>query len=141
MARTANCLAKLERMTRALKHCEPYRVPISDFFWSSFLKRWRAELGLAPGTDIYRYYDLDWMEVNPNMDPHIQPFEILRGDEEGVTVRTGFGATIRKKFQQSMPAFLAFDTDNIEKMEASVRRSLGRAAILQPRRRPDQRRG
>jgi uroporphyrinogen decarboxylase len=117
MERTANCLAKLERMNKALRHQEPDRVPVSDFFWGSFLKRWRQELGLQPDADIYRYYDLDWQVVNPNMDPHVQPFEILRNDESEVTVRTGFGATIRKKFELAMPAFLAFETDTIEKLE------------------------
>jgi len=117
MERTANCLAKLERMNKALRHQEPDRVPISDFFWGSFLKRWRQELGLQSDADIYRYYDLDWQVVNPNMDPHVQPFEILRDDESEVTVRTGFGATIRKKFDLAMPAFLAFETDTIEKLE------------------------
>jgi len=118
MQRTANCLAKLERMNKALRHEEPDRVPISDFFWGSFLSRWRTELGLAADTDIYRYYDLDWRVVAPNMDPHIQPFEILRNDESEITVRTGFGATIRKRLDLPMPAFVAFHTDTIEKMEA-----------------------
>jgi uroporphyrinogen decarboxylase len=117
MDRTANCLAKLDRMNKSLRHKEPDRVPVSDFFWGSFLKRWRQELGLQPDTDIYRYYDLDWQVVNPNMDPHVQPFEILRNDESEVTVRTGFGATIRKRFDLAMPAFLAFETDTIEKLE------------------------
>jgi hypothetical protein len=102
-----NCILKLQRITTALHHAEPDRVAISDFFWGGFLKRWREDLGLAPDTDIYRYYDLDWINVNPNMDPHIQPFEILRSDESEVTVHTGFGATMRKKFDQPMPAFTA----------------------------------
>jgi hypothetical protein len=118
LERSANCLRKLERMIKALRHQEADRVPISDFFWGSFLQRWRSDLGLAPDTDIYRYYDLDWQVVNPNMDPRIRPFEILREDETEVTVRTGFGATIRKKFDQAMPGFLAFETDSIEKMDA-----------------------
>jgi len=59
MQRTTNCLAKVERMKKALGHEEADRVPISDFFWGSFLRRWREELGLVPDTDIYRYYDLD----------------------------------------------------------------------------------
>ncbi len=46
MKRTANCLAKLERMNKALRHEEPDRVPISDFFWGSFIRRWRKELNL-----------------------------------------------------------------------------------------------
>jgi len=116
--RTANCLGKLDRMQKALRHQEGDRVPISDFFWGSFLDRWRRELGLAPDADIYRYYDLDWMNFNPNMDPHIKPFEILKEDEQEVVVRTGFEAVIRKKLAYPMPEFVSFETDTIEKMEA-----------------------
>jgi len=93
-------------------------VPVSDFFWSSFVERWRREFGLPPDADIYRYYDLDWVVTIPNMDPHIKPFEILRQTPEEVVVRTGFEAVIRKKFDYPMPAFLAFETDTIEKLEA-----------------------
>jgi len=117
MHRTPNCLAKLDRMNKALRHEEPDRVPISDFFWASFLKRWRADFSLAPDADIYRYYDLDWMQFNPNLDPHIRPFEILEENDAEVTVRTGFEAVLRKKFDQAMPAFLSFETDTIRKME------------------------
>ena len=87
MVRTANCLAKLDRMQKALRHREPDRVPISDFFWGSFLRRWREEFGLASDADIYRYYDLDWMQFNPNMDPHIRPFEVLKETSEEVVVK------------------------------------------------------
>jgi len=118
MQRSASCLAKLERMNKALRHQEPDRVPVSDFFWGSFLERWRRELALPADTDIYRYYDLDWVVTIPNMDPHIQPFEILRESSEEVVVRTGFGAVVRKKFDYPMPSFLAFETDTIEKLEA-----------------------
>jgi len=118
IARSPACLARLKRMNKALRHQEPDRVPVSDFFWSSFLKRWREELGLAPDTDIYRYYDLDWMVTIPNMDPHIREFEILSESEHEVTVRTGYGAVIRKRLDLPMPAYLAFETDTIEKMRA-----------------------
>jgi hypothetical protein len=118
MNRNQNCLNKLKRMNAALNHVEPDRVPISDFFWGSFLERWRRELGLAPDTDIYRYYDLDWIVTIPNMDPHVKDFEILEENENEVVVRTGFEAVLRKKFADPMPAYLEFDTDTIEKMEA-----------------------
>lgn len=118
MNRTTACLAKLDRMKKALSHQEPDRIPISDFFWGGFLKRWREELGLAPDTDIYRYYDLDWIQLNPNMDPHIKPFEIVSQNEEEVVVRTGFEALIQKKLAYPMPSFLRFETDNIDKMRA-----------------------
>jgi uroporphyrinogen decarboxylase len=118
MQRSTNCLAKLDRMNKALRHQEPDRVPVSDFFWSSFVERWRREFGLPPDADLYRYYDLDWVVTLPNMDPHIKPFEILRQTPEEVVVRTGFEAVIRKKFDYPMPAFLAFETDTLEKLEA-----------------------
>jgi uroporphyrinogen decarboxylase len=118
MERTDNCLAKVERVHKALRHQEPDRVPVSDSFWSSFLKRWREELGLPADTDIYRYYDLDFVITVPNLDPHIKSFETLREDAEEVVVRTGFEAVLQKKFAAPMPAFLKFETDTIEKLRA-----------------------
>jgi uroporphyrinogen decarboxylase len=116
--RSGNCLRKVERIRRTLAHQEPDRVPISDFFWGSFLRRWREEFGLASDADVYAYYDLDWVQVGPNMDPHIRPFEILAESPEEVTVRTGFDAVLRKKFEQAMPAFVRFETDTIDRMKA-----------------------
>ncbi len=118
MERTDNCLAKLERMNRALRHEEPDRVPISDFFWVSFIERWRREMGLAEDADIYRHYDLDWVVTVPNMDPHIRDFEILEESEDEVILRTGFEAVVRKVFSRPMPQLLRFETDTIEKAEA-----------------------
>jgi len=118
MERTSACLAKLDRMKKTLRHEEADRVPVSDFFWGGFLRRWREELGLPESVDPYTYYDLDWQATTPNMDPHIRPFEMLADNEQEVTVRTGFGAVIRKKFDQPMPGFVSFDTDTMEKLEA-----------------------
>ena len=118
MQRTANCLRKLERMNKTLRHQEADRVPVSDFFWGSFLERWRRDLGLPCDTDIYRYYDLDWIVTIPNMDPKITPFQVLSQDDEQVIVRTGFGAVIRKRYDYPMPAFLGFETDSIRKAAA-----------------------
>ena len=118
MQRTANCLRKLERMNKTLRHQEADRVPVSDFFWGSFLERWRRDLGLPCDTDIYRYYDLDWIVTIPNMDPKITPFQVLSQDDEQVIVRTGFGAVIRKRYDYPMPAFLGFETDSIKKAAA-----------------------
>jgi uroporphyrinogen decarboxylase len=116
--RSPGCLQKLDRMLRALRHEEPDQVPISDFFWGSFLKRWREEFGLPPHADIYTHFDLDWVVVNPNMDPHVRAFEVLQEDSTEVVVRTGFDAVLRKKFDQAMPGFVSFGTDTLEKMTA-----------------------
>ena len=118
MNRSAATLAKVERVHRALRHQQPDRLPISDNFWSSFLKRWREELGLPADADIYRYYDLDFVITVPNLDPHIKPFETLSETAEEVVVRTGFEAVLQKKFAAPMPAFLRFETDTVDKMRA-----------------------
>ena len=111
-------MTKLERMNKTLRHEEADRVPISDFFWGSFLSRWWKDLNLPEDTDIYKYYDLDWIVTTPNMDPHIKSFEVLEESDEHITVITGFEAVIKKKFKDPMPAFLHFETDTIEKLSA-----------------------
>jgi len=116
--RSANTRAKLERITKALNHQEPDRVPISDFFWGSFKERWRRELGLPDDADPYYHYDLDWIVTVPNMDPHIRPFEILSETDAEVVVKTGYGAIMRKKFDYPMPEFIGWETDTLEKLEA-----------------------
>ncbi|MCP4165104.1 MAG: hypothetical protein GY759_04325 [Chloroflexi bacterium] len=118
MERTTNALAKIERMNKALNHEEGDRVPLSDFFWGSFIERWRHELGLPADASPYDYYDLDWQVTLPNLDPHIKPFETIKETDTEVIVRTGFEAILRKKFDDPMPEFIGFDTDTIEKAQA-----------------------
>ena len=52
------------------------------------------------------------------MDPLIRSFETIRENETEVVVKTGFGATLRKRFDFPMPEYIAFDIDTIEKLEA-----------------------
>jgi len=117
MKRSEKCLAKLDRINKALHHEEPDRIPISDFFWGSFISRWRDELGLPEDANPYDYYDLDWIVTMPNMDPKIQSFETISEDETEVVVKTGFRTTMRKKFDFPMPEFISWDLDAIEKLE------------------------
>ena len=117
MKRSKKCLSKLDRMNKALRHEEPDRIPISDFFWGSFINRWRDELGLPDDASPYDYYDLDWIVTTPNMDPKIQPFETISEDEIEVVVKTGFRTTMRKKFDFPMPEFISWDLDTVEKLE------------------------
>ena len=118
MGRTDKAIAKVARMDSALRHQEGDRVPVGEFFWGSFVHRWREELGLPIDADPYAYYDLDWIATTPNMDPHVRSFEVLRETDEEIVVRTGFGAIIQKKFDYPMPAYLEFETDSIEKVTA-----------------------
>jgi hypothetical protein len=119
-ARKENTQRKLERMHRALHHQEPDRVPISDFFWGSFTQRWRQDLGLPADANPYYHYDLDWIVSIPNMDPWIRPFETVRETPEEVTVRTGFGALMRKCHALPMPEMSAWETDTFEKLQQAV---------------------
>ncbi len=118
--RKENTLRKLERMNKALRHEEPDRVPISDFFWGGFVKRWREELGLPDDANPYYHYDLDWIVTVPNMDPWIRPFETLKETPEEVVVKTGFGAIMSKHFRHPMPEMTAWEIDTFEKLQEAV---------------------
>jgi hypothetical protein len=116
-ARKQNTLRKLERMNKALRHEESDRVPISDFFWGGFTRRWQQELGLPPDANPYYHYDLDWIVTVPNMDPWIRPFETLQETPEEVVVRTGFGAIMHKLFSLPMPEMHSWETNTFEKLQ------------------------
>lgn len=116
-ARKENTLVKLDRLNRALRHQEADRVPVSDFFWGGFTRRWREELKLPADANPYYHYDLDLITTVPNMDPWIRPFETLRETAEEVEVKTGFGAVMCKHFAMPMPEMRAWDTDTFEKLE------------------------
>ena len=115
--RKENTRRKLERLNRALRHEEPDRVPVTDFFWGSFTRRWRQELGLAPDANPYYHYDLDLITTVPNMDPWIRPFETLRETPEEIVVKTGFGAIMHKHLAFPMPEMRAWEVDTFEKLE------------------------
>ncbi len=118
MERTADCLKKLERVNKTLTHREADRVPISDFFWGSFIERWKKELALPEDVNPYYYYDLDLIVTVTNMDPHIKSFETLKEDNREVVIKTGYETIIRKKFDFPMPEQVSWDTDSIEKLES-----------------------
>ena len=117
--RKEKTLQKLERLNKAIRHEEPDRVPISDFFWGSFIRRWRTELGLPEDANPYYHYDLDWIVTVPNMDPWIRPFEIINETPDEVVVKTGFGAIMRKVHACPMPEFIGWEIDTLEKLEVA----------------------
>lgn len=105
---------KIARMRAALEHREGDRVPAGEFFWTGFLKQYRAKFGAA--FDPYRHFDLDYVVVTPNMDPQIRRFEVLRQEGDDITIRTGFGATIRRTGDAPMPRYEAFSVAEPEGM-------------------------
>ena len=110
--------AKVARVLAALEHREPDRVPVGEFFWTKFVRRASDKFGDGESFDPYRYFDLDLVVINPNMDPHIQPFEVLAEDGDNITVKTGWGATIQRVSDYPMPRYIAFDTQTVEQMDA-----------------------
>ncbi|MCX6359625.1 MAG: hypothetical protein NT029_07470 [Armatimonadetes bacterium] len=105
---------KIDRLRLALAHKEPDRVPVGEFFWTGFLKRCKAVWGEE--FDPYRRFDLDYIVIGPNMDPVIRPFEVVAQSGDDITVRTGFGATIRRSGDLPMPSFEAFSVTRPEEM-------------------------
>ena len=72
---------KIERLTKTLKCIEPDRIPLHDFFWTEFIKRWQKEKNLSEDTNIYYYYDMDMMVISPNMDPKKKSYKLIeKGD-------------------------------------------------------------
>jgi len=105
---------KIQRMRDALAHREGDRVPAGEFFWTGFLNQYRQRLG--NDFDPYRHFDLDYIVITPNMDPKIQPFEVVAETDTDITVRTGFGATIRRSGEAPMPRYEAFSVSQPEQM-------------------------
>jgi uroporphyrinogen decarboxylase len=106
---------KLARLRSTLSHREGDRVPISDFFWSGFMDRAREKWGAD--VDMYRKFDLDYVVVNPNMDPVIREFEIIKQQGDDIWVKTGFGATVLRRADLAMPHFESFAVAEPEDME------------------------
>lgn len=108
---------KTNRVIAALEHREPDRVPIGEFFWTNFTKRAKDELAGGGDFNPYKYWDLDLIVVNPNLDPHIKGIQVIEETEERKLVKTGFGATIELRNICPMPSYLDFETKTYEQME------------------------
>lgn len=114
--RSENALKKVKRLQTTANHMEPDRIPFGEFYWSSFIERWKRELNLPSDANPYYYYDLDWIVVNPNMDPHIKKFDLIFEDKDEVQVETGFEVVMRKRFDFPMPEMMKWNVDTIEKL-------------------------
>ncbi len=105
---------KIERMRKALAHQPPDRIPAGEFFWTGFMKRCRSKWG--NDFDPYRHFDLDYVVINPNMDPRIREFEVVNQKGEDIVVKTGFGATIRRSGELPLPHYESFSVNEPEQM-------------------------
>lgn len=107
---------KIERMRKTLNHQEADRVAVGEFYWTGFRKRADEKYGV--GFDPYKHFDLDYIVVTPNLDPHIKPFEIISQNGEDIILKTGFEATIRRSGTIVMPHFEAFGVETPDDMSA-----------------------
>ncbi|OHB77785.1 MAG: hypothetical protein A2W31_06755 [Planctomycetes bacterium RBG_16_64_10] len=114
----ASAPQKIDRVLKALSHQEPDRVPMGEFFWTNFVRRCKQELAVGADFDPYRYWDLDLIVLNPNMDPRITGIEVLEDAPDHQVVRTGYGAIVERKRHCPMPAYRAFETETFAQMEA-----------------------
>jgi uroporphyrinogen decarboxylase len=105
---------KIERMRAALSHKESDRVPVGDFFWTGFMERAREKWGSE--FDVHRHFDLDYIVITPNMDPHIKQFEILHEEGKDIIIKTGFEAIIKRSGKAPMPHYDSFSIPTPEDM-------------------------
>ena len=105
----SNVKKKIERIKAALSHRESDRVAVGEFFWSGFISRCRKKWGDT--FDAYRFWDLDYIVITPNMDPVIQQFDVVSQNEEDLLIKTGFGALIRRSGDKPMPHFDSFSVN------------------------------
>ncbi len=113
-----NAEEKTARVRAALEGREADRVPIGEFFWSSFVRNAAAAYAGGGAFDPYRRWDLDLIVITPNMDPHIRPIEVIAREGGRTVVRTGFEAVIELRDNCPMPRFLDFGVKSYEDMEA-----------------------
>lgn len=109
---------KVARILAALERREADRVPVGEFFWTNFIRRSKREKGLPDNFDPYRYWDLDMVVINPNMDPHLTGIQFVEKSDDRQVVQTGFGATIEWRSTCPMPMYREFATTTYEQMEA-----------------------
>ena len=99
---------KKERVLKTLKCEEPDRIPLHDFFWAEFNKRWKKEKNLPDDANIYYYYDMDMMVISPNIDPKKKSYELIEKGSNYIVWKSGYGCILKKVDYSPMPMYLDF---------------------------------
>lgn len=83
-----------ERIARMYQHRPADRIPITDEFWGTTLRRWRAE-GLPEGVDVEEYLDIDkFIKVTVDTSPRM-PARVIEETDEYRISTTRWGATMK----------------------------------------------
>jgi hypothetical protein len=91
---------------------------VGEFFWTNFVQRAKCGIAADAAFDPYRFWDLDLVVMNPDMDPHIAGIRVLQDSQDLKVVKTGFEATIELRKSCPMPRFLDFKTKTYQDMRA-----------------------
>ncbi|QUI22442.1 hypothetical protein HZI73_09070 [Vallitalea pronyensis] len=111
-----DCVAeKLQRIKDAAAfnyQCD--RIPVGEFFWTGFIDKCISKWG--EDFDPYVFFDLDYIPITPNLDPHIKPFEIVKQKGDDIYIRTGFEAIIHRSGDIVMPHYDSFSIQQPKEM-------------------------
>lgn len=97
-----------ERITLALNHKEPDRIPILDGFWGTTIERWKGE-GWPQSKPIAEYFEFDKM-FGVGVDISFQfPHEKIEETDEYVISRNSWGVVSKNfKGKTSVPIYIDF---------------------------------
>jgi uroporphyrinogen decarboxylase len=97
-----------QRISAAIAHQTPDRIPVHDSPWASTIARWRQE-GLPEDQSPAEFFGWDtWRRVHVDLSPRY-PVEVLEETEEYVISTTAWGETSRRwTHRASVPEFLDF---------------------------------
>ena len=84
-----------KRVTAALSHQEPDRVPRDDGYWAEFTAMWREEKGIDKDVDIHEYYENDIRVAVGNETPYYSQAKTLEEGEGYKIERDGWGMVKR----------------------------------------------
>jgi len=79
-----------ERVSKALRHEEPDRVPIQDSPWGATIDRWHRE-GLPAGVSPAEYFGYEMVNIGADTSPRF-PVAVLEKTDEYIVQRTATGA-------------------------------------------------
>ena len=116
--RKDNTLRKLERMNTALRHEEPDRVPISRFLLGRASSSAGGASSACPPTPRLSPTTTSTGRSSRRTSTPGSGRSRCSGETpDEVVVKTGFGATVHKRFAHPMPEMRAWDIDTFDKLE------------------------
>ena len=83
-----------ERVTAAVEHRSPDKIPVAEDFWDDTITEWRNE-GLPENVSPNDYFDFDIINLGIDASPRFEA-RLLKDDGEWITMQDRFGYVVRK---------------------------------------------